>query len=81
VNEHDLHGRALLIVVGRDEQRLIEPERKGEHGRDHEPGEHAFGKRVEARRVGKFGQAHDCLPVFLLRTAPPSGNAAECARP
>ena len=43
MDEHDLHGRALLVVVRRDEPDEIEPDREHERSRDGEP-------RQDARR-------------------------------
>ena len=61
MEEHDFDGRALLVVVGRDEQRLLEPDREGEQRRRDEPRHDALGEVQKPRRVGEVDESHGCL--------------------
>ena len=74
VDEHDLHGRALLVVVGRAE-RLLQPDGEGEHRRADEPRQQPLGERQEARRVGEIDQGHRSL----LSDATMRTQCGECA--
>ena len=49
VDEHDLHGGALLIVVGRH-RRLIEADQQQDRGRARQPRQHARRQRQELGR-------------------------------
>ena len=57
MDEHDLDGGALLVVVGR-QHRLVDAEREHEHRRAAEPRQHAVGEREEARRIGEIDDGH-----------------------
>ena len=57
VDEHDLDGRALLIVVGRREHEP-EADRECDRGRDDQPRQRALDQGEKARRIGKVDQRH-----------------------
>jgi hypothetical protein len=57
VQEHDLDGGALLIVVGRVHG-AREAEREQQNRRRRQPGQHAVNQRQEARRVGEIDNSH-----------------------
>jgi len=64
VDEHDLHGGALLVVVGR-ERCLIDTDREGDQRRGGEPRQHAVDDAQEAGGVGEIDQGHwTCLSLF-----------------
>src|SRR6266481_623636 len=61
VNEHDLDGGALLIVVRR-QVRAPQSACERDQGRGDKPRQHAFDKRYEAGRISKIDQRHGRVP-------------------
>src|SRR5665213_3175002 len=57
MDEHDLDGGTLLVVVGRG-RRLIKADRQKNGGRGHQPRQYPRGQRQEPCRVGEIGQRH-----------------------
>jgi hypothetical protein len=58
VDEHDLYGRALLIVVGRDEQCEIKPDGEQECRQPGEPRHQPVRKIEEAGWIGEIDESH-----------------------
>ena len=78
MDEHDLDGRALLVVVGGEKQGLGQPDRECEHGRGDQPRQHALGARQEPGRIGKIDQGHAVFLRRLQTTLVDGGMAAQC---
>jgi hypothetical protein len=57
VNEHDLYGRALLVVV-RSEPGLRQAYREGNDRRADKPGQEPAAECKKAGRVGEVDQSH-----------------------
>jgi hypothetical protein len=57
MHEHDLHRRAVLVVVGRVDGE-VDAVGEGGNRRGGEPRQHAARKRQETRRVGEVDQRH-----------------------
>ena len=66
VDEHDLHGRALLVVVGRD-RRTDKARSRADRGRGRSHGSTPRGEREEAVGIGKIDQRHGILIISQRR--------------
>src|ERR1700683_2577764 len=69
MDEHDLDGRALLIIVG-GEPGATQPDREGNHGGGDEPRQYAPDQRYEPGRIGEVDQRHLCPRIMCPRTRP-----------
>jgi predicted secreted Zn-dependent protease len=58
VQEHDLHGRTLLVIVGRI-HRAVQADREKNDCRCRKPRQHAVDDVQEARRIGEIDHSHE----------------------
>ncbi|GCC49140.1 hypothetical protein chiPu_0033435, partial [Chiloscyllium punctatum] len=79
VDEHDLHGGALLVVIGRH-RRLVEPDREQDRGRACEPRQDARSQRQKPGRVGEVGQRLGQLHGTLIVVRCVAGNWPNSSR-
>ena len=74
VQEHDLDGGALLIIVRR-QHRLIDAEGEREHRQAAEPRNRAVGEVQETRRIGEIGEGHGRFLSSQLPSSPCGAGA------
>ena len=58
MQEHDLDGGALLVIVRRAED-AVKPIGENQRARPCKPRQHAVDQRQEARRVGEIDHSHN----------------------